>query len=321
MFETWLGGDMPLPVRFFIAFLVVLALIGVAAWAVRRFGAGRMGTAGTRGRQPRLAVIDQAAVDQRRRLILIRRDNVEHLLMIGGPSDLVVEPNIVRGVAAARDVPPPRGPALAEPLPRIVTQPEPAAWQPEPPPVHAPVHAPVHIPTPAPSPRPAPRPVQVPAPVHVAAEDSVAWPLQPQPEAIPQQRTQRETLSSLADELAARSNSSRDIAPARSHAPEPRIIPTSQASSEAASDPALTDMAQRLESALRRPAAPSEIRAAAARPPVTPDQAVKSDPPRAARPVDARPARNDAKPAGGKSMYESLEQEMASLLGRPASKT
>jgi hypothetical protein len=94
---------MPLAARFFIAFLVVLALIGLTAWLVRRFGANRLGNA-SRGRQPRLAVIDAATVDGRRRLVLIRRDNVEHLLMIGGPSDLVVEPNIVRAVSA-RDVP------------------------------------------------------------------------------------------------------------------------------------------------------------------------------------------------------------------------
>ena len=57
---------------------IVLGLIGAAAWAVRRFGAGRLGAVGTRGRQPRLAVIDQAPVDARRRLILIRRDNGGH---------------------------------------------------------------------------------------------------------------------------------------------------------------------------------------------------------------------------------------------------
>lgn len=55
---------------------------------------------------PRLAVIDAAAVDSRRRLVLIRRDNVEHLLMIGGPSDIVVEPNIVRASPAREQVPP-----------------------------------------------------------------------------------------------------------------------------------------------------------------------------------------------------------------------
>src|SRR5215467_9920952 len=101
MFEAWSG--MPLPVQFLLSFLIILGVIGGIWWTVRRFGSGRLGT-GTRGRQPRLAVIDYASVDNRRRLILVRRDNVEHLLMIGGPSDIVVEPNIVRAVPAARDV-------------------------------------------------------------------------------------------------------------------------------------------------------------------------------------------------------------------------
>src|SRR5471030_287781 len=100
MFETLFGSEMPLAARFFIAFLVVLALIGATAWLVRRFGANRLGGANARGRQPRLAVIDAATVDGRRRLVLIRRDNIEHLLMIGGPTDLVVEPNIVRAVGS-----------------------------------------------------------------------------------------------------------------------------------------------------------------------------------------------------------------------------
>ena len=69
-------------------FVVVLALIGAAAWLVRRFGANRLGGGSARGRQPRLAVIDAATVDGRRRLVLIRRDNIEHLLMIGGPTDV-----------------------------------------------------------------------------------------------------------------------------------------------------------------------------------------------------------------------------------------
>ena len=36
-------------------------------------------------------MIDAATVDGRRRLILIRRDNTEHLMMIGGPTDVVIE--------------------------------------------------------------------------------------------------------------------------------------------------------------------------------------------------------------------------------------
>src|SRR5256885_12036540 len=85
---------------FFFAFVAVLALIGLAAWLVRRFATNRLGANPNRSRMPRLAVIDAAAVDGRRRLVLVRRDNIEHLLMIGGPTDIVVEPNIVRTTAA-----------------------------------------------------------------------------------------------------------------------------------------------------------------------------------------------------------------------------
>ncbi|MGH6681631.1 MAG: flagellar biosynthetic protein FliO, partial [Bradyrhizobium sp.] len=111
-------------VTFFIAFVVVLALIGVAAWLVRRFASSRLGTHTNRGRMPRLAVIDAAAVDGRRRLVLVRRDNIEHLLMIGGPTDIVVESNIVRATAS-RDQTPQRA-AANEPPPRIAPLPEPS---------------------------------------------------------------------------------------------------------------------------------------------------------------------------------------------------
>ena len=113
-------------VTFFFAFVVVLALIGIAAWLVRRFAGNRLGANTNRGRMPRLAVIDAAAVDGRRRLVLVRRDNVEHLIMIGGPTDIVVEPNIVRATAGRDQLP--QRPAGAEPPPRIAPLPDAAAW-------------------------------------------------------------------------------------------------------------------------------------------------------------------------------------------------
>lgn len=50
---------------------------------------------GGKSREPRLMVLDAAAIDPKRRLVLIRRDDVEHLIMIGGPSDIVIETGIV----------------------------------------------------------------------------------------------------------------------------------------------------------------------------------------------------------------------------------
>ena len=72
--------------------IVVLLLV---FWLFRKIFGGP-GTRHSRSRQPRLSITEIAAVDDKRRLILVRRDNVEHLVMTGGPSDLVVEQNIVR---------------------------------------------------------------------------------------------------------------------------------------------------------------------------------------------------------------------------------
>src|SRR5215210_5517222 len=87
------------PINLLLAFVLVLVLIGAIAWVIRRIAKERLGSA-ARTRQPRLAVLDTVMVDARRQLVIIRRDNIEHLLMIGGGSDLVIETNIVRASAA-----------------------------------------------------------------------------------------------------------------------------------------------------------------------------------------------------------------------------
>lgn len=59
---------------------------------------------GGKNRQPRLAVLDAAAVDTRRRLVLVRRDDVEHLIMIGGPTDIVIESRITSDATVGQPV-------------------------------------------------------------------------------------------------------------------------------------------------------------------------------------------------------------------------
>lgn len=44
--------------------------------------------------EPRIGVVAYAAMDSKRRLVLIRRDDVEHLVMTGGPVDMVIETGI-----------------------------------------------------------------------------------------------------------------------------------------------------------------------------------------------------------------------------------
>ena len=81
--------------QFILTVIIVLGLIGAVWWFVRRYSGVQFGGIG-RGRVPRLAVVDAIPVDRRRRLVLVRRDNVEHLVLIGGPSDIVVEGSIQR---------------------------------------------------------------------------------------------------------------------------------------------------------------------------------------------------------------------------------
>ena len=81
-------------VGFVLIFAIILGGIFVVLSIIRRFSRGTF-VANGRTRQPRLSVMDAAAVDSKRKLVLIRRDDVEHLLLIGGPTDVVVEQNIV----------------------------------------------------------------------------------------------------------------------------------------------------------------------------------------------------------------------------------
>ena len=84
------------------AFLFAFAVIALIAWAFKTFMlTGRSGSSFLKGRERRLGVVESAAVDGHRKLILIRRDNVEHLIMTGGPVDVVIETGI-EGTPASR---------------------------------------------------------------------------------------------------------------------------------------------------------------------------------------------------------------------------
>lgn len=299
---------------FLFAFIAVLALIGVAAWLVRRFATNRLGANTNRGRMPRLAVIDAAAVDSRRRLVLVRRDNVEHLLMIGGPSDIVVEPNIVRAMPGREMAPRPA--VGGEQPPRVAPLPD-AAWSDEASRADTFDHPEPQMPEPPPRPvRPAfADEVRRPVPPPLAAErrsDPLAGfapePIGRAPEPRPDPVPPRLTRTERTEPMMPRPQRSAEPpkmpppvrAPERAAAPPPPPPPSPPPQSSA--DQNLAEMAQRLEAALRRPAEPPIA------PPVAPE------------PPSARPARSEAPPpapAPQKSGFENLEDEMASLLGRP----
>jgi len=150
---------------------LALLLLILVLWVIRSRAPSPF-VRGGRNRQPRLQVLDAAAVDARRRLVLVRRDDVEHLIMIGGPSDIVIESRILPAAAEQPEIA-----GLPQPVEQRPVSP-PA--QPGPPPVSPPRAA---IAAPA-SPPAAAR-------VEPAAEPSFSAPVSPEPRPRPEPQAQQ----------------------------------------------------------------------------------------------------------------------------------
>nr|WP_246504852.1 flagellar biosynthetic protein FliO [Microvirga antarctica] len=277
--------------QYAIAFAIILVLVALFGLVLRKLTGGRLMMSGqdrSRARQPRLGVVDIYDLDRQRQLVLLRRDNVEHLLLVGGLNDVVIETNIVRvagarvPAAAAEQGPERFEPAFEQPRPQVETpgrpsietqlaaqlgsfmkrpqdEPEDAA---EPP---APASA-----YPAPKPAPAPafkaeEPVQ-PAPSETRRPDSAFADLSavprtmPEPPAIrveprytPPLFQSRPTPQPPAPPLPPSPPPAAIFTPEPFHAPEPPVV--ERAGPDAA---VLSDMAKQLEEALKRPAAAPE---------------------------------------------------------------
>jgi hypothetical protein len=87
---------MPETVIYGISVVVLIAVAGLGLWFLRQ-SLGLDGVALFATKQRRLALVESTAIDGRRRMLLVRRDNVEHLIMTGGPVDVLLE----TGIAAA----------------------------------------------------------------------------------------------------------------------------------------------------------------------------------------------------------------------------
>ncbi len=81
--------DLDQYIRFVVALLFVIALIVAVAWLMRRIGLGGVATGAVRHR--RLSVVEVMALDAKRRLVLVRKDDREHLILLSNAGDQVVE--------------------------------------------------------------------------------------------------------------------------------------------------------------------------------------------------------------------------------------
>jgi hypothetical protein len=87
------------------AIVLIGVILAMVIWsALSRRVRGRHGQ--------RLGISEYHEIDQAHRLVLVRRDDTEHLLLIGGPHDLVIETGI--GIPARSSFEPAAPPQEAE---------------------------------------------------------------------------------------------------------------------------------------------------------------------------------------------------------------
>lgn len=90
--------------RFILAFVFILGLIGLLGVFLKRYGKSLPGKAGAGNR---LGVIETVYIDSRRKLVLVKRDNTEHLLLLADGRELVIESNITGGMMDDQQPAPP----------------------------------------------------------------------------------------------------------------------------------------------------------------------------------------------------------------------
>lgn len=98
------------PVMFFkfvAAFVFVISLMLLFSWGMKKLGLADTVRPGT-GKK-RLKVVEHLSIDTRRRLVLLRRDDREHLVLLGPSGDVVVETGIAAPAEKLSDLPDQKG--------------------------------------------------------------------------------------------------------------------------------------------------------------------------------------------------------------------
>ncbi|MGE4062836.1 MAG: FliO/MopB family protein [Rhodospirillaceae bacterium] len=85
----------------FLGLAIVLGLIVGLSWLLKRIGFGDA-LRGPLGRKRRLATVEAVMLDSRHKAVLIRRDDVEHLVLVGPNTSQVIE----HGIPAPAPSPP-----------------------------------------------------------------------------------------------------------------------------------------------------------------------------------------------------------------------
>ena len=113
------AGIMSESVIYVICITLLIGLSGLGVWLARQ-SLGLTGMPLFTPKSRRIGLVEAAYVDGKRRLLLVRRDNVEHLVLTGGPVDVVLETGIPRPAPAVISLEQPMNGVIASPEPELI---------------------------------------------------------------------------------------------------------------------------------------------------------------------------------------------------------
>lgn len=79
--------------RLILGMVFIFGLLIFGVWLLRKTGVSNY-VQKARNKNKRATIVEAMQVDPKRRLVMVRRDNVEHLLLLGPNNDLLIEGNI-----------------------------------------------------------------------------------------------------------------------------------------------------------------------------------------------------------------------------------
>ena len=81
--------DLSVYIRFIVALIFVLSLIGLIYWCAQRFGLRRV--LGDKIAGARIEIIETKRINTKFQLVLIRRDTATHLILLGADNGMLIE--------------------------------------------------------------------------------------------------------------------------------------------------------------------------------------------------------------------------------------
>lgn len=91
--DVALSPELPQALRLVIALCIVFLIMGGLAFALKKLGLATSSTIKS-GDKKRLKIVESTPLDARRRLVILKCDDREHLVILGANSEIIVDKDI-----------------------------------------------------------------------------------------------------------------------------------------------------------------------------------------------------------------------------------